>query len=147
MKGKKLIISAIVLALMVFIYLLANYGKEDVNEETLKMIEKELQDRSFKNAEGFGVLPNGTFYIHETMLKGKGHVLLVISKEEGVKSSEDETVFDPGFKTVKAKIKTESEIVIRMEKIGSYYVALPSDEFKDPSFHFETEVEVFFPRR
>lgn len=147
MKGKKLIISAIVLAVLVFIYLLANYGKENVNEETLKMIEKELQDRNFKNAEGFGVLPNGTFYIHETMVKGPRQVYLVISKEDEAVACEDETNLDPESEIRKVKIKTESEVVIRMEKVGSYYIIRPSDEFKDPTFHFETEVEIFFPRR
>ena len=136
MKRKTYIIVAIILAYFAGVFSWVIYERRDGTQEQLEALEKEIFEKKFKCPEGFGVTEDGTYFMHKDLVATPKRVLLILQREQNYSKGDSLKVVD----------ERDSQEIIQMERVGDYFIVKPGRKYLDPIFHFETEIEMFFPR-
>lgn len=136
MKRKTGVLIVIIIAYLLGVFSWQMYVRREGSDEKLALMERELLEKKFKNLEGFGVADDGTFFLHKDLIATPKRVLLVILKEKDSHLNDSLSL---------EQVKDE-EIRIQLQKVGNYFIAKPEEKFLNPIYHFETEVERFYPR-
>ncbi len=141
MKRKVYFVGGLILIIFAAILFNVSYQKGFGISEYLDTIERELFPERFIDSRHYGVTPLGTFFIHTKMVDSTKNVLLILLAKE------DDLVLEKNCDSLRLSEEGKSEIILRMRRVGDYFIVTPSQEFDYREFYFETSNRVITRRR